>query len=1834
MGKNIEIGLEKYQSTIETTPEEIVIEISGLKSLDSFISLSDTPLYYDNGKFFKVVDNKIVYTDITWADIQGSIAENPDLEQQIRDIAKEYSEDFVIDTVNTAVGKHNEDSNAHEAIQTMIADNYTSLDEKINLNAEETLGSIEKLTEDIIKNADDISTLFEEQAKDIENITKINSDIEIINTSIQDLDKNVDDIISKIENGEIESSELGEIVAKNYEELSGLISENTDNITTNSDNIVLNEEAIKLLRSDLETYYTKTEDLKDVTFTGDYNDLINLPDIPSLEGYATEEYVNNKVVEAISQIEKFDFVVVDELPEVGESNHIYLVSHIHDESNVYDEFIWIDAIQTFEKIGTTDIDLSGYYIKEEVDTLLNAKVDKVEGYSLISDTEIERLSTVDNYDDTEIKQLINAKQDVLTAGDNIVIEDNVVNVVLPSLDDKFNEKADKVSTGATLAYSESLLELKDIDGTTISEVTIKSAPDVDNKTINFNANKELQSVGTLTQNGTYKKEWVGTRGEYDLLVEYGLIEKNVEYHITNDYEDIISILDLSAYSTKEEVNTGLNLKGDGLIYEDGLLYLTSGDKKISEGILVQAGGGGGGGGGGGASMFTLTTITPENIYCSLGDTVEIAFTYESPYNLKATAQYFVNGVVENTSKITSGSANIFDLSKYLKDGYNYIEVVVTDTYGNKDSLIYEINTITLTMTSNFDSSLLYDTDVNFRYTPYGTIEKTIHFVLDGVETTEVVTTSGRQQTKILKLEPGLHTLKLWSTAELNTNTVSSNVLYYEIIYVGGSEIIIASEFNGTKYRQGDNVGIYYNVYDPNALETNVKFYINDKMVSDLSVDRKRQYWNNNIVDYGTVTIKIEAGDKNREFVIEVEKVDIDVEAVTENLQLYLTANNRSNNDVNKNEWKYNDIECTLSNFNFVNNGWVNNALKVSNGARVTIPMKIFQGDFRSNGKTIEIEFSTSNVLDYNSTLISCMSGNKGFVINAQDAMFKSEQSEVKVKFKEDEKVRLGFVVENKFANKLIYTYLNGILSGIAQYPEDDDFSQVTPVDITIGSDTCDINIYNIRVYDFDLSHYDILNNFIADTFNIDEKIKLYARNDIYDSFGNVLYNKLLKQVPIMTITGELPPVKGDKKIVDITYENSLDESRNFTMRNVTLDIQGTSSQYYPKKNYKISKMPDAYSLRENSVPEKLFTLKADYMESSHAHNTGMAKFVNDIYSVKVPPQENKDNIRTTIDGFPIAVFYRANASSQPVYFGVYNFNNDKVSNDTFGFTSGCESWEFCNNTSDRCLFKSDDFSNSTDVLTDFEARYPDGNKDYSNLQDLITWVVECYNTENGVTKFKNECEQHFNLNYLLTYYVLSEFFGMVDSRAKNLFLNTYGDGIWYTVFYDMDTMIGLNNEGVNEFDFSIEYHDTIGTQNVFNAEKSGLWNLVEQAYPTEINELYNELRNNKLLTYERVMEFFYNQQIAQICEAQYNADADFKYISPLVQDNIATYLYTAQGSRIDHIKWWVYNRFKYLDSKYIASDYKSNYLTLRLYTPDEWSEVEPNADITLTTYSDQYVRIKYGSYEVYDRASKNETVTLTPPPITFNDTETIVYGADRITAIGDLSPLYAGTIDVSSAVKLTELKIGEGGTYSNTNLKSLTLGNNILLQTLDVRNCPLLTGALDISGCTNIKEIDTTGTSLTSVKLANAGSITKLLLPETIVNLTVKNQNSISEFTCGNALTTIVIENSNLDSKSIFEQNTPEKVRFTNIDWTVTDLSLLDKAYNILGVDENGNNTTHGVITGVLRIDTIKESILNEYKKKFIGLQFIVGSYTPEDYVCTDFGEIITTDRGERLLYT
>lgn len=56
----------------------------------------------------------------------------------------------------------------------------------------------------------------------------------------------------------------------------------------------------------------------------------------------------------------FDIVVVQELPATGQKGIIYLLAKDGTAPDVYDEYVWIDATQTFELIGTTQVDLTDY----------------------------------------------------------------------------------------------------------------------------------------------------------------------------------------------------------------------------------------------------------------------------------------------------------------------------------------------------------------------------------------------------------------------------------------------------------------------------------------------------------------------------------------------------------------------------------------------------------------------------------------------------------------------------------------------------------------------------------------------------------------------------------------------------------------------------------------------------------------------------------------------------------------------------------------------------------------------------------------------------------------------------------------------------------------------------------------------------------------------------------------------------------------------------------------------------------------------------------------------------------------------------------------------------------------------------------------------------------------------------------------------------------------------------------------------------------------------------------------------------------------------------------
>ena len=102
----------------------------------------------------------------------------------------------------------------------------------------------------------------------------------------------------------------------------------------------------------------------------------------TLAGYGitnayTKDETDSAIATAVGDITGVEFKIVSTLPTSGESGVIYLISNGGKNPNSYDEYIWLSDGSKFEKIGTTDIDLSGYWSKAELVAITNAEIDTV-----------------------------------------------------------------------------------------------------------------------------------------------------------------------------------------------------------------------------------------------------------------------------------------------------------------------------------------------------------------------------------------------------------------------------------------------------------------------------------------------------------------------------------------------------------------------------------------------------------------------------------------------------------------------------------------------------------------------------------------------------------------------------------------------------------------------------------------------------------------------------------------------------------------------------------------------------------------------------------------------------------------------------------------------------------------------------------------------------------------------------------------------------------------------------------------------------------------------------------------------------------------------------------------------------------------------------------------------------------------------------------------------------------------------------------------------------------------------------------------------------------------
>ena len=112
--------------------------------------------------------------------------------------------------------------------------------------------------------------------------------------------------------------------------------------------------------------------------------------------YTIEQLKNGEGLSDLFSGASFGYMIVDALPSVGEPNIIYLV--YDDETGTYAEYLWLSQEEVWEEIGSVgDVELTNYYTKSEVNTILN-------GYAETSD--LATVATTGSYDDLSDKPVI------------------------------------------------------------------------------------------------------------------------------------------------------------------------------------------------------------------------------------------------------------------------------------------------------------------------------------------------------------------------------------------------------------------------------------------------------------------------------------------------------------------------------------------------------------------------------------------------------------------------------------------------------------------------------------------------------------------------------------------------------------------------------------------------------------------------------------------------------------------------------------------------------------------------------------------------------------------------------------------------------------------------------------------------------------------------------------------------------------------------------------------------------------------------------------------------------------------------------------------------------------------------------------------------------------------------------------------------------------------------------------------------------------------------------------------------------------------------------------
>ena len=1397
------------------------------------------------------------------------------------------------------------------------------------------------------------------------------------------------------------------------------------------------------------------------------------------------------------------------------------------------------------------------------------------------------------------------------------------------------------------------------------------------------------TVKSVTLNG--KKLEPGEDGNVAITISETEVDESLNVSSTNPVQNAAVAAKLMEIEASTVLGMNAELSDDGSSVR---LALTN--KSGAEIASADIPAGSGGGGGDASTTKIVLDAAVSKTIIKEGDSAMLTWTYDHQYSSgdekgtstgqKATVSIEMKRgatvMYADTQHDVSKGTYTLDLTKYLLLGTTdiYVRATTTDPTTGKTQTrqsYVSVKAVTLALSSSFNIAECVakggygvSEAVSIPFAVSGSGDKTVTLYLDGHQwDSQTVkrsgTTNGSFSLSMSGVSIGRHTVQIVAEMEASSElTLKSESIYFDILKAGQN-----APYIGTKLTFGDGrifaddhltptieTGQYEQVrfdfvaYDPTTTPATVGVWRDGIRTQTVSVPRTTQVYTNRFLEQGDVAMVLKCGTTEYKLNVKVTESGIDLSEATAGLVLKLTAAGRSNAESEPAEWRYNDVQTVFEGFDWQSNGWTGDALKLTNGANVKIGYKPFGNDATTTGATYEMELTCTNVTDRRGTVVDCMTGGVGFRLTTQEALMRTGAgSEVGTKFASGLTLKIAFVVQEKKGNRLMMLYVNGILCGAKQYASTDSLLQEEPTNIKITSESADVEVRNMRVYNRALGDDEELSNYMVDRPTSDEMVVLFEKNQVMDDEGTDVDIDKLRAMgkSVMRIVGDVNLVNqtNNKKFevpVDIYFYSAYGKEYDFIIYQCGLRIQGTSSTTYPRKNYRIYfsrstkygtklyvngvEVADfKYSFKPGARPIDIFCLKADFSDSSSTHNTGAVRIVNDIWKRcgwLTPPQmayKGNYDVRIGVDGFPIDLFYDNNGTGENVYLGKYNFNNEKSGsgiiygfegiegfNDEAALKGGrnkCICLEFLNNSETLCLFGTSNMDTFDDAL-EFRFKADDTwatahEDDKAAVKRLWEWIYSC---KGNPTKFLNEYAEYFGNDSPFAWYLITDYFMAVDNRAKNMMLVTWDGKIWYFIPYDMDTVFGERNDSVLKYDYTITWEtvdESIGSY-AFAGHDSVLWELV-RGCPDKLREVADKLRSTMSLEY--VLKVFNEEMMGNWCERIYNKDGIYKYIKPLTEGvttadgttSYYDYLYALQGSRYAHRTYTIQNRFALLDSQYVCGTYRKD--SFAAYFGYKFGS--DNRKIRITASERYFFGYGYTSGTPHESAVLAEDtgsqVELTlDTDLIVNDPQ-YIYGASRIMGLDltDVSHAILQTLNLNNCSALRTLDVSCGQTQ--TTLNALLVNGCRNLRTLNMTG--LKSGSftgIDLSNNTKLETLKAGKTALTGVNFAQGAPLTSVTLPATLQTLELRYLGKLT--TSGLTLegtsniNRLVVDNCpGVDWQTLHARcGNVKYLRVTGIDME-GDGSLLASLMQTGGVDENGGNVESCRLVGTYRLTRYKD---------------------------------------------